>query len=79
MTTIELDYPINVSGEEVKQLNMRRAKARDLKKAQSAAPDQASQELHLFALLTDVNPEDLEELDMKDYSKLQGTYNAFLS
>lgn len=79
MTTIDLDYPININGEEVKQLKMRRAKARDLKKAQIAAQDQASQELHLFALLTDVNPEDLEELDVKDYSKLQKEYTAFLS
>lgn len=79
MKKIELDYPITVEGKEIKELTMRRAKAKDMKKAQNSAPDQATQELHLFSQLTGINPEDLEELDMKDYTRLQREYSSFLS
>ena len=78
--TIELDYPITVNGEEVSRLEIsRRPKVRDMRKAQQAASDDAGQELHLFAVLTGRNPEDLEELDLSDYRKLQQSYSDFLS
>ena len=78
--TIELDYPITVNGEEISSLEIsRRPKVRDMRKAQQAASDDAGQELHLFAALTGRNPEDMEELDLSDYRKLQQAYSDFLS
>lgn len=78
--TVELDHPIVVKGEEVSQLEISRApKVKDMRKAQQAASDDAGQELHLFAILTGVNPEDLEEMYLSDYRKLQETYSGFLA
>mgnify|MGYP000653869132 CR=1 FL=1 len=78
--TIDLDYPITVKGEQVSQLQIsRRPKVKDMKKAQEAASSDAGQEVHLFAILTGINPEDLEELDLSDYRKLQDAYSHFLA
>lgn len=78
-TEIKLTYPLTVNGQEVTALFMRRPKVKDTRAADKAASDDAGKELQLFAYLTGCNPEDLEELDMADYSKLQETYSAFLS
>jgi len=77
---IDLDYPITVKGEQVSQLQIsRRPKVKDMRKAQEEASSDAGQELHLFAVLTGINPEDLEELDLSDYAKLQSAYSRFLA
>lgn len=79
-TKIDLDNPIMVKGEQVSQLEISRApKVKDMRKAQQAASDDAGQELHLFAILTGVNPEDLEEMYLSDYRKLQEAYSGFLA
>lgn len=79
-TKIDLDNPIMVKGEQVSQLEISRApKVKDMRKAQQAASDDAGQELHLFAILTGVNPEDLEEMYLNDYRKLQEAYSGFLA
>jgi hypothetical protein len=78
-TDIILDYPLTIDGREVKTLKLRRPKVKDQRNAEKAAGDDAGRELNLFAALTGVNPEDLEELDMKDYGKLQERYSSFLS
>jgi len=79
-TKIDLDNPIMVKGEQVSQLEISRApKVKDMRKAQQAASDDAGQELHLFAILTGVNPEDLEEMYLTDYRKLQEAYSVFLA
>lgn len=68
---IELDYPIqNGAGEEIKVLNIRRAKAKDLRRMQQKE-NAADQEFFLIAQLTGLVPEDIDELDVADYANVQ--------
>lgn len=78
-STIELDYPVEADGGEVKSLTMRRAKARDSRDAQRGGGVPAETEIRLFANLCEVAPGVIEELDMADYAKLQDAYHAFLA
>lgn len=68
---IPLDYPIkDGEGKEISELKIRRAKAKDLRAAQSQKSD-ADQEFYLMALLTGLVLEDIAELDIADYQKVQ--------
>lgn len=70
-STIKLDYPIqNGEGKEITELKMRRAKAKDLRRAQSQKTE-AEQEFFLIAQLTGLVIEDIDELDLSDYKKVQ--------
>lgn len=74
---IDLDFPITVSGVEVRHLIMRRPKVRDemaYSKASGAAEDKV---LFLLASLCEVTQDDLMELDSADWSKLEEQYAAF--
>lgn len=78
-TTIELITPITVDGATLSQLTVRRPKVRDMLAMENTAKNDAEKEINLFANLCEVNPDSLYELDMADYSKLQKTYQDFLS
>lgn len=68
---IELDFPIkDGQGNEIKVLNIRRAKAKDLRRMQQKE-NAADQEFFLIAQLTGLVPEDIDELDVADYTKVQ--------
>lgn len=69
--TIKLDYPIkDGEGKEITELHIRRAKAKDLRAAQSQR-NEADQEFYLIGLLTGLVIEDVAELDIADYQKVQ--------
>ncbi|MDP8162804.1 phage tail assembly protein [Phocoenobacter skyensis] len=74
--TIELDYPItDGEGKEIKKLEMRRAKAKDLRKMQMQK-NEADQEVFLYANLTNLTFEDIDEMDIADYHKLQKEFKS---
>ncbi len=74
--TIELDYPItDGEGKEITKLEMRRAKAKDLRKMQMQK-NEADQEVFLFANLTGLTLEDIDELDICDYQKVQNAFKG---
>lgn len=77
-TDITLDYPIEIDGVEVKVLKMRRPKVRDMIAATKGRGDNAESEAKLFANLCELTEEDIRELDLADYKKLQDTFNDFL-
>lgn len=70
---------MEMNGETVTCLNMRRMKARDQVAVAKQGGTDAEQEVRLFANLCEVAPPVIEELDMKDYRKLQEAYRGFLS
>jgi hypothetical protein len=72
-TRITLKYPFKGATGEMKSINLRRPKVRDLKEVQKLGLSDAEQELMLLARLTEekLTPEDLEELDLADYAELQ--------
>ncbi len=76
---IPLDYPIEVDGITVKELNPRRPQVVDMLAVGQSSESDAEKELTLFANLCGVSPQSLHTLDMKDYGKLQTRYQSFLS
>lgn len=75
--TVSLEYPIKVNGIEVKSLAMRRVKVRDLIAANKSSDDNAERELKLLANLVELAPEEMEDLDVRDYTKLQTQLKVF--
>ena len=61
---------------EKKEVAMVRSRYR---KAVEEADNDAEKEIQLFANLCELTPENLLDLDMADYSKLQKAYQDFLS
>lgn len=74
---IELDFPIEISGVEVKQFIMRRPKVRDEVAFTKQKGDDADKTLQLIANLCEVTPEDLLELDSSDFAKLEAQFQDF--
>lgn len=68
---IALDFPITVSGVEVKHLVMRRPKVRDEMAFAKSKGDDADKAINLMASLCEVVPDDLMELDSADFAKLE--------
>lgn len=69
--TIELDYPVKIDGTEVKALQMRRVKVCDQLNVDDANKSVAEKEVELLANLCETSPDDIKQLDIMDYAKLQ--------
>lgn len=74
---VELDFPIQVSGVEVKHLVMRRPKVRDEVAYTKSKGDDSDKVLQLLASLCEVAPDDLLDLDASDFAKLETQYQDF--
>lgn len=74
---IDLDFPIEISGVQVKHLVMRRPKVRDEVVFSKSKADDADKTLQLLASLCEVSPEDLMELDSADFAKLEQQFSSF--
>ena len=74
---IDLDFPIQVSGVEVKHLVMRRPKVRDEMAYAKASGSQEDKVLMMMCTLTETPQDDLLELDAADWAKLEAQYMAF--
>jgi len=81
MSRIKLDlkHAIDIDGVKTAQLHIRRPKVRDMLSVEKSTQNDAEKEINLFANLCELTPEQLLELDMADYAKLQKTYQSFLS
>lgn len=80
MQTIELKYPIELSGENLDKLTMRRSKIKDrLLVARMKNLSNEEKEIRLFANLCEVEPKVIEELDEGDYENLQKIYLSFFN
>ena len=76
--TVRLDYPATFDGVTRDSITLRRPKVRDMRSAAKVAPgDDDGQELALFAALAEVAPNDLEDMDLGDYNRLQDAYFRF--
>lgn len=74
--TITLKYP---SENGPATLTLRRPKVRDMLAAEKGKAGDAEREVALFANLAEVTPDEISNLDMKDYQQLQDAYKTFLS
>jgi hypothetical protein len=76
---IELDFPIEISGVEVKHLVMRRPKVRDIMAAQKGGGSEAEMGIALVANLCEITPDEVLELDGLDWDKCEAQVAAFKS
>lgn len=69
--TVKLKYPVRLAtGETLTELKLRRPRVGDLRAVAHLNSD-AEQELAIFARVTGLVPEDLDELDLADYKQVQ--------
>lgn len=76
-TTIKLDYPITVDGQNISEITLRRPKARDYLTASRSGSTSAEQEIRMICNLAEVSDKVVEELDWADYLKVQGALQNF--
>lgn len=74
---IPLSAAIMIDGASVSVLRMRRPKVKDSLAASKVKGGDEDKELWLFATLCSVAPDDLKELDLGDYKKLQEAWKGF--
>jgi len=79
--TITLEYPFHSKSDnrEIKELNMRRGSVGDQLAAEHDSKTSAEIEIRLFANLCEITPEEMKQMDLKDYKKVQGAFKSFLS
>lgn len=75
--TYRLQHPITVAGQEIIELEVRRPKLRDMKKAQQVKND-LERSIKMLADLTEQPPATIEELDMVDFDGLSKMVDAFM-
>lgn len=77
---ITLKHPFtNAAGQRIETLTMRRAKVKDLKAANRFGDKPEDQEIALLAILTGLTPEDVQEMDLVDYTRLQNSFRRMQS
>ena len=76
---IPLDFPVTVDGEQYTRLKIRRPKTKDGLLAARRQGSEAERSIFLFAMLCNVAPAVIEELDEVDAAKLTKQYEAFKS
>lgn len=74
---IKLSHPVMSDGTELRALNLRRPKVRDVLLAAKIGGTDEEKEIRVLANLCEVAPDVVEELDMADYKKLQDGYRGF--
>ena len=79
MKKIKLENPIKIDGVEVNEISLRPPKVRDLIASSKKNIDEAEKEVNLIANLGEISPETVQELDLRDYIKIQEWLRDFLS
>ena len=79
MDKLKLTYPVKLAdGRTLAELTLRRSKVKDLKHAARYSDKTEEQETALLAALCGLAPEDMDELDLADYRKLQDAFRGML-
>lgn len=79
MDKIQLEEPIKIDGVEVKEISLRKPKVRDLIVAGKKNVSDAEREVTLIANLAEVSIETIQDLDLRDYMKMQKWLQNFLA
>lgn len=78
-TTITLDYPAKIAGVEVAQLHFRRPTVRDIKVAGGGGKvNDLDLAVTLAANLSETSPDDILNLDVADFKKVEAVIAGFL-
>lgn len=79
MEKIKLNEPIKVDGVLVHEISLRRPKVRDLLVASKRDVTESEREVNLIANLAEMPTEIIQDLDMRDYLKIQDVLKDFLA
>mgnify|MGYP001553870790 FL=1 len=74
---IKLDTGIEINGTTVKVLTMREPTVADQLSADEIKGSDALKEITIFANLCEISPDEIKQMTMKDYRKLQEAYRDF--
>ena len=72
---VPLVFPIDKQGTEVDSITVRRLKARD----QIEVQNMENPALYFIAKATDLDPEEIQDLDLADYQAINEVLEAFMS
>jgi len=76
---LPLKHPFtNAAGQRIEKLTVRRAKRADMKAAAKYSKDEAEQEDFLFAQITGLTLEDIDQLDLADSKALQDSFRSMV-
>lgn len=75
--TIELSYPITIDGTEVRSLSIRRPKVSDILYISQSPKSDTEKEVELLSNLCEITQDNMGDLDITDYVKLQEQYINF--
>ena len=75
--TIELKYPIQSDGKEIKALHLRRVRVLDLE-VMEQEKTQLAKSVRLLSQLTDIPPADIKRLDAADFNRASDVVEGFL-
>lgn len=76
---ITLNYPVECDGLPIKDIALRRPTVGDHLSVQKMTASDAEKEIRLIANLSELPPEVIYQLDMKDYAAIQKLLGDFLS
>lgn len=76
-TEIKLQYPIEFNGQKRAVISMRRPKLRDFEAVENVTND-IEKSVRLIANLSEITPDEVRELDMVDYRKVNAVLEDFL-
>ena len=79
MKKIKLDNPIKVDGVVVSEISLRQPKVRDLLVSGKKNVSEEEKEVNLIANLAEIPVDSVEDLDLRDYLKIQDWLKDFLS
>ena len=79
MHKIKLQSPIKIEGVEINELSLRAPKVRDLLAISKGGGDDSEREIKLISNLSEIALEAIQELDLRDYMKIQLWLKDFLS
>ncbi|WP_235199552.1 phage tail assembly protein [Photobacterium galatheae] len=72
-----MEYPVKIGATEITGLQMRRPRVKDQMIADKQNKHDSDKEIHLFALLCEVDPSVIQELDMDDYEAVKQVFLGF--
>ena len=78
-TNIAIDFPILVEGKPVREISIRRPKARDLKAFDQAKGGDMAKMFALTERLTNVPESSLDEMDLADFAKVSEVVGGFFA
>lgn len=79
MNLLPLTYPIDHDGLPIKEIALRRPTVGDHLSVQKMTASDAEKEIRLIANLSELPPDAIYKLDMKDYAAIQQVLGGFLS